>query len=121
MPVAGAGADRNLDRRTGGARHRASRSCRADFPWPVMVAQHMPANFTGPFARRLDRHCALHVVEVDRPMPLQAGTIYIGRGDADLIVAPRAAGMIAMPVPAQRDYPWHPSVERMVTQRARTL
>ena len=23
--------------------------------------------------------------------------------------------MIAMPVPAQRDYPWHPSVERMVT------
>ena len=35
-------------------------------------------------------------------MPLQAGTIYIGRGDADLIVAPRAAGLIAMPVPAQR-------------------
>ena len=32
-----------------------------------------------------------------------------------LIVAPRPTGMIAMPVPAQRDYPWHPSVERMVT------
>jgi two-component system chemotaxis response regulator CheB len=84
------------------------------FPWPVLVAQHMPACFTGPFAKRLDRRCALHVVEVDRPMPLQAGTIYIGRGDADLTVAPRPAGMIAMPVPAQRDYPWHPSVERMV-------
>jgi len=82
---------------------------------PVMVAQHMPAGFTGPFARRMDRQCALRVVEVDRPMPLQAGTIYIGRGDADLIVAPRPAGMVAMPVPAQRDYPWHPSVERMVT------
>jgi two-component system chemotaxis response regulator CheB len=87
----------------------------AGFPWPVMVAQHMPASFTGPFARRLDRQCGLQVVEVERPMPLQPGTIYIGRGDADLVVSERAAGMIAMPAPAQRSYPWHPSVERMVT------
>ena len=87
----------------------------AGFPWPVMVAQHMPASFTGPFAKRLDRQCGLQVVEVERPMPLQPGTIYIGRGDADLVVSERGAGMIAMPAPAQRSYPWHPSVERMVT------
>ena len=86
-----------------------------NFPWPVLVAQHMPANFTGPFARRLDRQCALRVVEVDRPMPLHAGTVYIGRGDADLVVARRSAGVSAMSVPAQRDYPWHPSVERLVS------
>ncbi len=85
------------------------------FPWPVMVAQHMPASFTGPFARRLDRQCGLQVVEVDRPMPLRAGTIYIGRGDADLVVSARPQGMIALSAPAQRNYPWHPSVERMVT------
>ena len=30
------------------------------------------------------------------------------------MVAPRAAGLIAMPVPAKADYLWHPSVERMV-------
>jgi two-component system chemotaxis response regulator CheB len=84
-------------------------------PWPVMVAQHMPAGFTASLAKRLDRQCHLEVVEVDRPMPLQAGTVYIGRGDADLVVAPRSAGMIALSVPAQRNYPWHPSVERMVT------
>ena len=83
-------------------------------PWPVLVAQHMPATFTGPFARRLGRQCELRVVEVNRPMLLQAGTIYIGRGDADLIVSSRSTGLNAMPVPAQRDYPWHPSVERMV-------
>ncbi len=86
----------------------------ATLPWPVLIAQHLPASFTGPFARRLDRDCALRVVEVDRPMPLQAGTIYIGRGDADVIVAPRPSGPIAMPVPVDRKYPWHPSVERMV-------
>jgi two-component system, chemotaxis family, protein-glutamate methylesterase/glutaminase len=87
----------------------------AGFPWPVMVAQHMPGNFTGPFAKRLNRHCALQVVEVSRPMPLQPGTIYIGRGDADLVVARRSTGITAMSVPAQRDYPWHPSVERLVS------
>jgi two-component system chemotaxis response regulator CheB len=85
-----------------------------DFPWPVMVAQHMPSSFTGPFAKRLDRQCSLNVVEVRRPMPLRQGTIYIGRGDADMVVATRPAGLIAMPVPARRDYLWHPSVERMV-------
>ena len=83
-------------------------------PWPVMVAQHMPARFTAAFAKRLDRNCELKVVEVGRPMPLDPGTIYIGRGDADVVVSKRASGLHAMPVPAQRDYPWHPSVERMV-------
>ena len=85
-----------------------------DFPWPVLVAQHLPASFTGAFARRLDGECHLNVVEVAQPMPLQPGTIYIGKGDADVMVAPRAAGVIAMPVPATASYLWHPSVERMV-------
>jgi two-component system chemotaxis response regulator CheB len=85
-----------------------------DFPWPVLVAQHLPASFTGAFAKRLDRECQLQVVEVDQPMPLRPGTIYIGRGDADVTLAPRAAGVIAMPAPAKPSYLWHPSVERMV-------
>ena len=86
----------------------------ASFPWPVLVAQHLPASFTGAFARRLDRECQLQVVEVDQPMPLLPGTIYIGRGDADVTVASRAAGVIALPAPASANYLWHPSVERMV-------
>jgi two-component system, chemotaxis family, protein-glutamate methylesterase/glutaminase len=85
-----------------------------DFPWPVLVAQHLPGSFTGAFARRLDRECHLDVVEVNQPMPLKRGVIYIGKGDADVMVATRAAGVIAMPVPAKAEYLWHPSVERMV-------
>ncbi len=85
------------------------------FPWPVLVAQHLPASFTGAFARRLDRECQLQVVEVDQPMLLERGTIYIGRGDADVTIASRTAGVIALPAPAKASYVWHPSVERMVT------
>lgn len=86
----------------------------AAFPWPILVAQHMPASFTGPLARRLDSLCALSVTEVSRPTPLEPGCVYIGRGDADIIVSRRTAGLIAMIAPADRSYPWHPSVDRLV-------
>ncbi|MEO8465274.1 MAG: chemotaxis-specific protein-glutamate methyltransferase CheB [Gammaproteobacteria bacterium] len=84
------------------------------FPWPILVAQHMPATFTGPLAGRLDDLCAVQVVEVLGPTPVRGGCVYIGRGDADLIVARRATGLVALTAPAERDYPWHPSTDRLV-------
>ena len=86
----------------------------ATFPWPILVAQHMPAGFTGPLAKRLDGLCALKVMEASSPMPLQAGCVYIGRGDADIIVSKRARGLVVMPTPAKASYPWHPSTDRLV-------
>jgi two-component system, chemotaxis family, protein-glutamate methylesterase/glutaminase len=86
----------------------------AHFRWPIVVAQHMPATFTGALAKRLDDLCAVHVTEVQRPIKLEAGNVYIGRGDADVIVARRSAGLIAMSAPAEADYPWHPSTNRLV-------
>lgn len=85
----------------------------ADFPWPILVAQHMPASFTGPLARRLNGLCALTVVEVTAPVLVEAGTVYIGRGDADLVVARRSGGVMAISA-ASSDYPWHPSTDRLV-------
>ncbi|WP_395680722.1 chemotaxis-specific protein-glutamate methyltransferase CheB [Inquilinus sp.] len=84
------------------------------FPWPILIAQHMPASFTGPLARRLDGISAVSVMEVVRPTVLQPGCAYIGRGDADLIVSRRSTGLMAMPAPAQPDYLWHPSTDRLV-------
>ena len=86
----------------------------ADFPWPILVAQHMPASFTGSLATRLDGLCAIGVVEVTRPMLLEPGRAYIGRGDADLIVARRAGGLAAMSAPGLAGYPWRPSADRLV-------
>jgi two-component system chemotaxis response regulator CheB len=36
-----------------------------DLPAAVLIAQHMPAAFTGPFAKRLDAQCALSVKEAE--------------------------------------------------------
>jgi two-component system chemotaxis response regulator CheB len=86
----------------------------ASFPWPIIIAQHMPATFTGPLARRLDGLSRLAVQEVRDPIVLKPGHAYIGRGDADVIVSRRGAGLVAMAAPAQAEYPWHPSTDRLV-------
>jgi two-component system chemotaxis response regulator CheB len=86
----------------------------ASFPWPIVIAQHMPASFTGALARRLDGICNICVQEVRSPTVLKPGTAYIGRGDADVIVTRRAGALFAMAVPAEAGYPWHPSTNRLV-------
>ena len=86
----------------------------ADFPWPIVIAQHMPATFTGPLARRLDGICAISVTEAAKPTLLKPGCAYVARGDADVIISRRAAGLVVIPAPAQKGYPWHPSVDRLV-------
>jgi two-component system chemotaxis response regulator CheB len=92
-----------------------------DYPWPILVAQHMPATFTGPLARRLDKLCEMTVVEVTQTMPLLAGHVYIGKGDADMIVSLRAGAPVAMAAPALTEYRWHPSVDRLVSSAMQHL
>ncbi len=86
----------------------------AGFAWPIVVAQHMPASFTGSLARRLNGMCSLRVEEVINSTYMQPGCVYIGQGDADIIVVSRRQGLFAMRIPLLPDYPWHPSTDRLV-------
>lgn len=83
----------------------------ANFPWPVLVAQHMPSSFTQSFAQRMDGLCALNVVEANRPMPLEAGNIYIAKGGADMLVVQRGGKLTLIAKPETPEFLWHPSVE----------
>lgn len=83
----------------------------ARLPWPVLVAQHMPASFTASFAQRLDGLCPLKVVEANRPMALEAGTVYIGKGGADMLIVRRASRLILIAKPENITHMWHPSAE----------
>lgn len=84
-----------------------------DFPWPVLVAQHMPASFTLPFANRMNDLCPLQVTEVSRPMALEPGTIYIAKGGADMVLGQRASKLNVLVRPESSQFLWHPSVELM--------
>jgi two-component system chemotaxis response regulator CheB len=82
-----------------------------DFPWPVLVAQHMPPSFTRPFADRMNGLCQLPVVEASQPMTVEPGTIYIGKGGADIVVGQRNGKLTVLARPESREFMWHPSVE----------
>jgi len=86
----------------------------ASFPWPIVVAQHMPATFTGQLARRLDGLCQINVAEVREPVALEPGCAYVGRGEADVIISRRGDRLFAMAAPVESGYPWHPSTDRLV-------
>ena len=91
------------------------------YPWPIVVAQHMPANFTDAFAQRMDRACALTVREVHATMPLEPGHVYIGKGGTDVVIVERMGRLVAMPKPETAGHPWHPSVDVLVDSAMRVM
>ncbi|WP_099598251.1 chemotaxis response regulator protein-glutamate methylesterase [Reichenbachiella sp. 5M10] len=56
-----------------------------NFP-PVVVVQHMPVEFTGPFASYLNEVCAVNVYEAQGGERLLPGTVYVAPGDRHLTV-----------------------------------
>jgi two-component system chemotaxis response regulator CheB len=87
----------------------------AGFPYAVLVAQHMPANFTGTFAQRLDTLCALKVREVDG-RDAAAGRSRLHRQGRHRSDGDRAAGVLhaVRLAPRSPEVLWHPSVDVLV-------
>lgn len=61
------------------------KSVRPDLP-PVLIVQHMPGEFTGIFAKRLDTESALTVKEAEKNEALKNGHVYIANGFFHLVV-----------------------------------
>jgi len=57
----------------------------ADAP-PIVIAQHIPAAFSGPFAQRIDRSSAISVSEAKDGDQLLRGRAFIAPGDRHLLV-----------------------------------
>jgi two-component system, chemotaxis family, protein-glutamate methylesterase/glutaminase len=57
----------------------------ADSP-AIVIAQHIPAAFSAPFARRMDSVCALSVCEPVDGQYIMAGHVYIAPGGRHLLV-----------------------------------
>ncbi len=62
-----------------------------NLPAAILIAQHMPASFTKPFAERLDKLCQIHVKEAEDGEQIQNGTAYIAPGGLHMSIQQRGA------------------------------
>ena len=67
----------------------------ADVP-PIMIVQHMPAQFTKAFASRLNGICPMSVIEANGSEPLRRGVAYIAPGDFHMVVEARGVELRAI-------------------------
>jgi two-component system chemotaxis response regulator CheB len=66
-----------------------------DYPACILIAQHMPRAFTGPFARRLDALSPLRVCEAEDGHPIAPGTVLVAPGGTHLRVRRGLTGLVA--------------------------
>ncbi len=62
-----------------------------NFPAPILIAQHMPEAFTGPFAKRLDEICKISVKEAENGETIKKGVAYIARGGHHLRIVQKVS------------------------------
>ena len=67
-----------------------------DLNVPVLIVQHMPPGFTGPFARRLDGICKINVREAIQEEEIQPGVVYIAPAGQHMTVYRRGTSKVAL-------------------------
>jgi two-component system chemotaxis response regulator CheB len=68
----------------------------ADLPVGILIVQHMPKGFTGPFARRLDGLCKISVREATPDAPIEPGVVYIGPAGLHMTVQRRTPSKVTI-------------------------
>ena len=90
-----------------------------NFPLPVLVAQHMPPNFTGPFAERLDQLSRLDVKEADNGECLRPGLVLVAPGRGHMKLKRRGATAVAVDITEnEQDFIYRPSVDALLLSAA---
>jgi two-component system chemotaxis response regulator CheB len=83
----------------------------ASLPVPIVVVQHMPPVFTKMFAERLNRTCALDVIEAAGEEQVVPGKVYIAPGDFHLEVVRSGTSVLTKLTSAQPENFCRPAVD----------
>jgi len=90
-----------------------ARALPENYPYPVCVVQHMPANFTGKFAARLNGVSKLNVVESDNTQPVVKGCFIIAKGGWHLHFRNKDGVIYCKHAPNSKNRFFVPSVDEM--------
>ena len=86
-----------------------------DFPVPVVIAQHMPPNFTGPFAERLDSLSRVQVKEAKDGDHLKPGLVLVAPGSGHMKVKRTGAIDVVVRISELRgEFLYRPSVDALL-------
>lgn len=87
----------------------------SDLSVPILVVQHMPVGFTGPFAQRLNNLCAISIREASHGEVLQPGVVYLAPAGYHMTVERTSASRILICLSNKPDNQQHvPSIDVMM-------
>jgi two-component system chemotaxis response regulator CheB len=87
----------------------------ADLPVDILIVQHMPPGFVGPFAKRLNNLCRLDVQEAGPGIVLSRGHVYLAPAGRHLTIRRRSLSQVILQLsPAPKDVLHIPSVDLMM-------
>jgi two-component system, chemotaxis family, protein-glutamate methylesterase/glutaminase len=86
----------------------------ADVPASLFLVQHMPPAFIAAFAKRLDEHCALKIVEGRSGMPVEPSVCYVAPGGMHLCLHRKMTGEVVIRTPTTPATLFVPSVGVMM-------
>lgn len=89
-----------------------------EFPLPILLVQHMPASFTGPFAQRLDQMCAIRVKEAADGDALAPGLALLAPGGRQMVLEAHGAQVVTRIRDAAPGQHYRPSVDVTFTSVA---
>jgi two-component system chemotaxis response regulator CheB len=82
-----------------------------NFPVPLLLVQHMPGTFTGPFAQRLDQVCSIAVREAGDGDALVPGTALLAPGGRQMIVEARNGSAVVRICDSEPGQHYRPCVD----------
>jgi len=86
----------------------------ADVPASIFLVQHMPPAFIASFAKRLDDHCALKVIEGRSGMVVEPSVCYVAPGGMHLCLHRKMTGEVVIRTPTTPATLFVPSVGVMM-------
>lgn len=92
-----------------------------DLPACILVAQHMPATFTGPFAKRLDNVCQIDVSEAVDGDKFKIGHAYVCPGGKHIGIRMRGPLPEVSVTEEPRDALYKPTVNLLMETAGRTM
>ncbi|WP_320170594.1 chemotaxis response regulator protein-glutamate methylesterase [Maridesulfovibrio sp.] len=93
----------------------------ADFPAGIVIAQHMPKAFTGPFASRLNGVSPLKVKEAETGDRLLPGHVFVAPGGSHLIISQKVSRIEIIVTPDPKEALYKPSANVLVSSVANAV